>query len=200
MSGVFSIEARWNDNTEVSAKPMLKVVTKSNGAELCHHVVASRDEFCQCLNSWREKDAQFSILHLWFHGFPCGVSVNDGAPSWSSSTRLDDIAEILEGSCEDCIAHFGACSTMRAERSELVRFLDKTKLSAISGYKIDVDWIEPLALESIYLHYLCGILTQRQTYQASPDVMRICRDKLTHSKETAGLCRALGFSMVIKGD
>ena len=50
--------------------------------------------------------------------------------------------------------HFGSCATMSADSSRLQEFLDETKLTAISGYEIDVGWIEPLALESIYLHYL----------------------------------------------
>ena len=88
---------------------------------------------------------------------------------------------------------------MSADPSKLREFLAETGLSAISGYEIDVDWIEPPALDSIYLHYLLETLGDTQD-GATEKHMRIVRDRLTNTQYTPALCDALRFRMLVMGD
>ena len=196
MTGIFAIEANWQDGTEPSAKPMLSVVSGYHNAELVHRVADTRDKFLNHLRRWDERDQRFCFAHLWFHGFAGGVSVGD------DDISLDHILDAYREhpySWGNCVMHFGACSVMATPTPDLRQFLKQTELSAISGYEVDVDWIEPLAFESMYLDVLLAQLSKRKG-GATPDMMRVVRDRLTHSDMTAGLGRALTFKMMIAGD
>ena len=199
MLGIFSVEARWQDPTkELAAKPMLKALASYPGAQLDPHAATTVGEFEDYLLDWDKKDAEWCFVHLWFHGSLGSISVDD-----SSTIGLDDILRAYrskhDNNWQNCTMHFGSCATMSADPSRLQEFLDETKLTAVSGYEIDVGWIEPLALESIYLHYLREELI-KTTSGATERHMRIVRDKLMNSQYTAGLCRSLKFRMVIRGD
>lgn len=196
MTGIFSIEERWVDETELSAKPMLCTVARYHTAKLVHKVANTRSKFLDYLRSWDEHDSEFCFLHLWFHGSKGGVSV--GSSNITFDAILDSYGE-HPNNWKNCVVHFGSCSTMATKRSVLREFLNSTELSAVSGYEIDVNWIEPLALESMYLGFLLQRLSKRKG-GATPDDMRVVRDTLTNSEMTAGLCRALRFKMMIKGD
>ena len=200
ISRVFGIEAQWKDQTELSAKPMLEAVAGYHGASTEHRVARTPEELRGHLLEWDELHSACCFVHLWFHGSSGHVCPND-----SAGLGLDDILAAYGSKgppWANCVMHFGACSTMSEDSSKLHEFVEKTGLSAISGYECDVGWIEPLALESLYLYYLLEALrdTPSDTPGATEKHMRIVRDKLANSRRTAAFCQALGFKMVVKGD
>ena len=201
MLGIFSIEAHWEKPHELPAKPMLEAVAEHCDAKLLSHVATTPKKFLDHLLAWDKQSSEWCFVHLWFHGAQGSISVDDSDDD-SQSTRLDQILDAFRqhpNNWGNCVMHFGACSTMSADSSKLQEFLDETQLSAISGYEIDVGWIEPLALESIYLHYLREEL-KRTSSGTTEKHMRMVRDRLTNSRYTAALCAALRFKMVVKGD
>ena len=87
---------------------------------------------------------------------------------------LFDIAEVLieYGGCKNRVIHFASCSTLDVESQELSEFVDLTEASAVSGYKLDVDWAESTAFELNYLQsiqYGGGVAL-------TPAVMKMVRD------------------------
>ncbi|MYJ76542.1 MAG: hypothetical protein F4089_16280, partial [Gammaproteobacteria bacterium] len=105
------------------------MVAKHHGAKLKHRVAGTRDEFWKHLLAWDKQDKHFCFVHLWLHGSRGSVSVG------SSDIGLVDILDSHSHHPYDwknCVVHFGACSTMDAERSDLREFLNRTELSAIS--------------------------------------------------------------------
>ena len=199
MTGIFAVEANWQDRAEPSARPMLSMVSGYHDAELVHRVADTRDEFLNHLRSWDEYDQGFCLVHLWFHGSPGAVSVGGDDCSNISLDHILDSYGAHPNNWRNCVMHFGACSVMAAHSSDLRRFLEQTELSAVSGYEVDVGWVEPLAFESMYLDVLLAQLSKRKG-GATPDIMRVVRDRLTHSEMTAGLGQALRFKMAIAGD
>ena len=198
MDRVFSIEAQWNESWELPAAPMLNAVASYHDANVQHRVAKTDDELRSHLLEWDQQGSECCFAHLWFHGSKGSVSVDD-----SSSMGLDDILCAYRNghdyNWENCAMHFGSCATMSEDPSKLREFIDETGLSAVSGYEIDVGWIEPLALESMYLHYLLEELGNTSC-GATEKHMRIVRDKLTNTQYTPALCEALRFKMVVKDD
>ena len=196
MNRIFSIEARWKKTWELSSEPMLAAVASYHDAKVAHRRADTEDELRGHLLEWDKQGPECCFVHLWFHGSRGSVSPG------SSSIGLDDIQKAYgehDYNWENCVMHFGSCATMSEDPSRLHEFIDETGLSAISGYEIDVGWIQPLALESIYLRYLLEELGKTRT-GATEKHMRIVRDRLTNTRYTPALCHALKFKMLIKND
>lgn len=155
--GIFCIQlACKSDEGEVPAAPALKTLANHYGVRFKKHSFASGDEFFTGLRKWTEAEDAFRVLYVWSHGFPGGISAA-GADPVRDQVRLSQMADWLEDlnvASSGCLAHFGACSTLRATPEAFRDFRDRTGFSAVSGYRRDVGWIKPLAFDLLYLDHV----------------------------------------------
>ena len=58
---------------------------------------------------------------------------------------LDQLSDLLEGSCYGKVIYFGSCSTLKMDKRIIKNFLEKTGAIAAIGYSSDIDWIQSTA-------------------------------------------------------
>ena len=133
MTGIYCIETDWDG--PFSVEQPLTFLTEAHEVSFeFHGRVRSSTQFGKALRGWIERpDWEYSLLYLGFHGFERGVQVGRGSAPLRDYVRLEQIADLVahhghEERMEGCLIHFGACSTMDAADSELVDFLDATKV------------------------------------------------------------------------
>lgn len=81
------------------------------------------------------------------------------------------------------LVHFDACSLIKDSDSQIREFINLTGTSLVTGFSYDVDFIESLALEMIFIDYLGDY---RQPYSAYKKIVK------NHSE----LCKRTGFIAV----
>lgn len=86
---------------------------------------------------------------------------------------------------EGHLVHFDACSVMKNSDNEIKEFINSTGASLVTGFDCDVDFIESLALEMIFIDYLSDC---KQPYTAYKKIIK------NHSE----LCKRTGFIAVRK--
>ena len=198
-NGIFCIETPWEVTGEVSVAPALNLLANYHGAPFECRKAGSPDEFNRRLAEWDAKDDfDHAVLYLGFHGFPQGVEVKgeSGHKSLWDYVRLDQLADFAEGRWGRCLVHMASCSTMEAGGPSVGDFLKRTGLEAVSGYAADVDWIESMAFELIYLNMLLEVVGDRYLWA---DPLRACRDRLRESNSWE-LAKALEFRLKLKDD
>ncbi|MDE0062856.1 MAG: hypothetical protein OXP09_22880 [Gammaproteobacteria bacterium] len=199
MSGIFCIETVWERADFVSVKPFLRFVAKYHDAKFKHHIARKPEEFDECLKQWDGRDDwKYPILYLGFHGFTKGLVLAESKSKtlWNN-VRFEQLADYSAGTWNNCLVHFGSCSTMDAEPADITAFLERTKLEAISGYAADVDWVPSMAFEFLYFSQLLERIKQRYL---RVDTMRNCRDWAAHDRYCASLATALQFRISVNGD
>ena len=75
------------------------------------------------------------------------------------------------------------------DRKRLEAFLKRTGAAAVSGFRIDIEWLHSAALEILYLGAL-------QNYSATAHGMRAVERQLR--KQVPTLMRMLGFRIVVR--
>ena len=148
-SGIYCIEGVWPSRYETSARPVIELLGDYHEIPTVHRVAIDAAQFRARLQEWRDADMAFAILYLWYHGSKGSIS-----PSGDDEVTLKDMGCILEGVCGNCLIHFGSCATLGLDRKKVDKFLKRTGAVAVSGYRKDVGWIEPIALELLYLNCL----------------------------------------------
>ena len=188
---------------EISARPMLEMLSQAHGVRFIHRVAVTRAEFFHHFMRWaRRDDYDYPILYLWYHGYPNGISVNVEDDSYRTSIRFDDLTDAQWGSdynWSDCIIHFGSCSTLAGDKGDADKFLKCTGLTAISGYTKDVGWIDGAAMELLYLNCLYDIFRENRSRKyLTQDVLRNSRRRLVKESPSKEIMRALGFDIKIR--
>lgn len=148
-SGIYCIEGVWPSRYETSARPVIELLADYHEIPTVHRVAISVEQFKDRLREWSGADMSFAILYLWYHGSKGSIS-----PSGDDEVTLKDMGTILAGCCSNCLIHFGSCATLSLDPVEVDKFLKRTGAVAVSGYSQDVGWIEPIALELLYLDCL----------------------------------------------
>lgn len=149
--GIFCIEGQWNTNprSKQSIRPILDILHHSCGVKYIYRKIHTKADFLETLRQYtflRYKN--YSILYIAFHGQPNGICIGD------EFVTLAEISAVLEGCLTDCIVHFGSCSALRTKRLVIEDFLTKTRVSVISGYRKQVDFIESTAEELSFLYQI----------------------------------------------
>lgn len=189
--GIFCIESKWRTGEGVSARPMLEMLKQYYDINYELRTANENKTLKRHLREWSKVDVYYAILYLWYHGSPGGVSPD---PDGYGELTLDEIANVLDGVGENCIIHFGACSVMDVDRHTRKRFLDSTGVSAVSGYKQDVYWIESLAFEMLYMSCLQNVLGEWEETHITPRIMAEVWAKL-QEKPYRQFVKRLGFNM-----
>lgn len=117
------------------------------------------------------------MLYLGYHGEAGGIWLNndDGYPA-RRKVALRTLTDELQGKCRNRLVHFSSCSTIDVESQDVKDFLDRTQASGISGYKWDVDWMQSMAFDALYVEQLLKSLGNR--VHLTRNVVRDCRGKL----------------------
>ena len=170
-SGIYCIEGVWPSRCETSARPVIELLGDYHEIPTVHRVAISADQFKARLQEWSGVEMSFAILYLWYHGWAGSIS-----PSSYDEVTLEDMGSILEGCCRNCLIHFGSCAMLSHDPMEVDRFLKRTGAAAVSGYRKDVGWMEPIALELLYLDCLQTTISEsgNQRYIDEKIVRRVC--------------------------
>jgi len=199
--GIYCIEGvPERSEGEISARPMLEMLSQAHGFKFIHRIAVTRSEFFHHFKKWADRqDFNYPILYLWYHGYPEGISLNDDQEPHMTSIRFDDITNAQEYRLDDCIIHFGACSTLAEDDDRVRQFLKNTGLSAISGYKGEIEWIEGAAVELLYLNCLYDIFRRdMRLKKLSQSIMRDCRQKLRNRSPSKELVEDQNFDICVR--
>ena len=193
-SSIFCIEDNWSrKNTDgISAEPFLEALKWYHEIDVELRPANNKADLLSHVKEWAGADWKYSILYFWYHGSPNAISPGD------DQVALDEISEIVSGCCEGTgLIHFGACSTLRLTDDS---FLMKTGAAAVSGYRVDVDWVDSLAFEMLYMHCVQRVVSKMlnkdpdQDVYLTPDVMQKVWRRLD-KKPTRSLLDHLHFDL-----
>ena len=139
---IYCIEGVWDDGprmVEPSVEPMLEILRRQGLWEYMRRDCATTTELVHYLG-WEWPRCKIgSVLYIAAHGDPCGICLSNNEAVLS----LDQLGNILEGGCEHCLVHFGACSVLDSNTnmdSRIDAFLKKTKAMGVSGYSKETGW------------------------------------------------------------
>lgn len=152
-NGIFCIEtSHWDDGVpkQPSLEHLLGLIESTQGTPYIHRDFSTKEEleFLLTEATLRKYD-DYPIIYLASHGGDREIVVRRKARKKlvSDTVTLEDIAKPLEGRGRDKIFIFGACSIMKADKRHLSRFVHRTNVKAVMGYRREVDWIESAQFE-----------------------------------------------------
>ena len=193
--GVFCIEGDWwNDfNRTSTVKPILDLLSQAGDGSVpvVHRDAGTFEELKFYCEKWVQGNtARYPILYLAFHGRENCIFVGDQRKTESVVT-LDKLADILGPEAFGRVVHFGSCSTLNTDRRNIQRFLKRTGIVAVTGFKEEVDWLYSAVFDVILL----DILTRRAMNRKG---MGAARQRLEN--EHGSMCKKLDFRMEIRRD
>ena len=174
-SGIFCIEDTWGgkdpENPDgFSAKPFLEALAWYHEMAFEHKTASDKTELLKHVKEWATGYWKYGILYFWYHGSPNAILLGEDQVS------LKEISDEVGGCCEKTsLIHFGGCSTLRLTDDV---FLMETGAAAVSGYRVDVDWIDSAAFEMLYMHCVQGVVSSMSGKKSdknlylTPEVMR----------------------------
>lgn len=154
-SGVFVMESVWSNKIN---KPFPSVdtvfnVIKSNTPYFDYTVLNcnTREELIHSLDLAKSNSKQFRVLYFASHGHPYGIELSH---STGDTISLNELGDILGDRFNLWAIHFGSCSVLDVKDKLIWDFMDKTKVKMLTGYGIDVDWMESASFELLFFSYL----------------------------------------------
>lgn len=117
------------------------------------------------------------LLYLGYHGEASGIWLNndDGYPA-EKKIALSTLTHELEGKGNNKLVHFSSCSMIDVDSQDVKDFLDRTLASGISGYNRDVDWMQSMAFDALYIEQLFKSLGDR--VRLARNVVQDCKSNL----------------------
>jgi len=147
---VFCLEGLWEANLKInySVEPVLSLLNKQYPRmKYIYGSCATVAEFKFYLNKWTQASYdKYPILYLASHG-------NKGSIEFSHREKIEitEIAQLLEGKCNNKIIIFASCGILDLDKSDIDKFIKITNCLAVCGYRNDVDWIKATAFELLLL-------------------------------------------------
>ena len=140
---IYCIEGIWNDGhrkVEPSVEPMLEILRRHELWNYARRDCATTGEFKHYIeHEWCDRCKEGSVLYIASHGSEGVIRLSD-----DHSLGVDTLGDWLEGSCEDCLVHFGGCEVLDGDEDTVGRrvktFLDKTGAMGVSGYAVETGW------------------------------------------------------------
>ena len=188
--GIFSLEGDWERDlrSKLAVVHLLRFLKDTDKIPFIHKNVATRADLEFRLGLWVQKRYRnYPILSLNFHGDPDSIWLPEDRAN-NRPLSLDDLAEILAGSCEGRIIHFGACATLDTHGNHLNAFLRRTGALAVCGYTTDIERRLSGALDLL----LFGIMQDRAFNRAG--ARNILKDL---QKMAAKQIEQLGFRLIV---
>lgn len=151
MNGIFCIEGFWygDHRDRTSVLPVLELINRIEGVPYLHHRSGTVEEFRFSIERWKTKafHSKYPILYLAFHGEKGMVKVG------SESVSLDELAELLGTKCEGSVIYFGSCETMNIDKRLIQRFMERTRVLSVLGFKQEVNWLRSASFDIQMLSY-----------------------------------------------
>ena len=154
-SGVFAFEGdpEVDLRARYSVRPVLQFLHDLEGLKFIHRDIGTPEELEFYVRKWtQERYNQYQVGYFSFHGSPGELWFPD---SRRSGISLDDLAAWIDGRAKGRIIHFAACSVMKLDDSDLRDFRGRTGARAVTGYRRDVDWLEPTVFDALMLGVMC---------------------------------------------
>jgi hypothetical protein len=192
--GVFALEEGnwWGDPRKTSSiEPLLAMLHQQGLHQLpyFHREIDTRQAFDYYVEQWTQaRYVSMPVLYLGFHGSDGKLLVGDGRRQ-GAAVALDEIEEILNEKAQGRMLHLASCGIMDANGNRLNRFLERTGLVAITGFRQDVDYIESAAFELLFFTSL-----QENAFTVSGANAILKRLK----SRARGLIDYLGFRMRVR--
>jgi len=189
MKLIFAIESDWEGSAKKrsSILPMLQCI---NGiypsVKYIFRTANTKEELKYCLTKFKQiskTNGDFCALFYSGHGSPGKIHLSKGILTLKDLAKVAN--EVEEGLFDGHLVHFDACSVVKNSDSEIKEFINSTGASLVTGFDCDVDFIESLALEMIFIDYLGDT---KQPYSAYNKII----------KENSELCARTGFIAVRK--
>ena len=183
MKRIFTIESDWEGSAhkQSSILPMLQCI---NGiypsVRYIFRTANTEEELKYCLTKFKQiskKNGDYCALFLSSHGSP--GKINFGKQYMTLQELATLANEVGDRLFDGHLVHFDACSVMKNSDNELKEFIKSTGASLVTGFDRDVEFIESLALEMIFIDYLI----EDKPYSAYNKI------KKNHSE----LCKRTGF-------
>jgi hypothetical protein len=125
----------------------------------------TKEELRYCLTKFKQisnKNGDYCALFFSGHGSPGKIHFSKDTLSLRDLANVaNDVEERL---FDGHLVHFDACSVVRNSDSELKEFINSTGALLVTGFGCDVDFIESLALEMIFIDYLSDYKQPNSAY------------------------------------
>ena len=148
---VYCLEGDWDKDLrdEASVYTALMFLQQNSGIKFIHRDCGTKENLSYYLKTWKQKKyTPYSICYFAFHGKPGHIRIG------TELVSLDELAEMMKGSCRGKIIHFGSCETLNISRKEIQKFLDKTGAICVCGFKKEIDFLEGSILDMILIDML----------------------------------------------
>jgi hypothetical protein len=190
--GIFAIEtAQWwgglRDRSTI--RPVLDLLSHGTegGVDYVHRSVSTREELVHHVGRWR-RTKRFPILFLAMHG-GAGRLFLDHRQREGSAVTLDELAEMIGSGCEGRMVHFGACSVLGIHLQHVRRFIKRTGVLGVTGFRRPVDWVQSCSVE---LQLLATLMRYRANLRGAR------RMETALAKEAPHLQRQSGLRVVVR--
>ena len=160
---VFCLEGDWEKDLrkKSSVSAALEFLHQNCNINYIHKHCGTKENLKYYLSRWKQRRYKdYSICYLAFHGFPETIQIG------TEHLDLDELAQILNGSCVNKIIHFGCCNTLATDEKKVKKFLEKTQALCVCGFRTDIDFLESSVFDMLLL----------QKFQEYKDIRAVDRD------------------------
>lgn len=155
--GVFCVETVWYGRGDTtSIRPILEAMHEGYlKVPFVYRTAVTSDELRAYLQEWKSLSyLKYPILYLGYHGAEGHIVLGEQDFWGNSDISLEQLAEGLGDKCDNRVVHFGSCSTLDVEGRRIRSFLRNTNVSAVSGYREEIDWMESVAFDMLYIQMM----------------------------------------------
>lgn len=145
---VFCLEGDWEKDLrkKSSVGAALEFLKTNCGINYIHKNCGTKDNLKYYLSLWKQQRYKdYTIAYLAFHGHPEQIMIG------REYLNLDELAELLNGSCVNKIIHFGSCNTLDTDERKIRKFLESTKALCVCGFKSDIDFLESSVFDMLLM-------------------------------------------------
>lgn len=136
-----------NNEPKTGMKNLLSFVAENNkGVSLHYSFLYTPREMEYILRMTKPKGK--TLLYFSMHGRPNFV---DTGTHSEFEISLDDLALYMGETYKGCGVHFASCAILSSDKDTILGFIDKTKVSFVSGYKFYVDFLESSLMDLAFL-------------------------------------------------
>ena len=160
---VFCLEGDWEKDLrkKSSVGAALEFLKTNCNIDYIHKTCGTKENLIYYLSQWKQRRYKnYSICYLAFHGQPETIEIGN------EDLALQELAEILYGSCVNKIIHFGSCSTLDTDDRRIKEFLATTQALCVCGFRTDIDFLESSVFDMLLM----------QKFQEYKDIRAVDRD------------------------
>ena len=177
--GIFCLEGQWSPSLKdgSTVRPLLEFLANTDRINFIYRDVGTPTELRHYVEQWtRRAYGAYPIGYFAFHGDPGCLYIG------GTALDLEDVGDLLAGTCEGKILYFGSCSTLQVGRGRIDAFRHRTRARSVCGYVKPIDWFPSAAFELM----LFDALTCYKRLDAAERWLRT---------SYPGLVRQLGFRL-----